>query len=78
MIIIILIIPNLAILSVISPSEIEPLAPITPGIVVKNQGTFYEPIAPVKLKIFMQDSLLSNSTGQCLNLEPEEIDTIFF
>ncbi|TKJ42185.1 hypothetical protein CEE37_00470 [candidate division LCP-89 bacterium B3_LCP] len=69
---------DLAILSVIDPDTTEPQATIIPSISVQNQGSHFEPVAPVHLQIEHPDGSLSDFDSQVLDLDPLEIDTIYF
>jgi hypothetical protein len=69
---------DLAILSIIEPEDSEPLGVINPSIRVQNQGDYFEAVAPVHLEIEHPDCTVSEYDGQVLDLEPLEIDTIYF
>ncbi|TKJ42186.1 hypothetical protein CEE37_00475 [candidate division LCP-89 bacterium B3_LCP] len=69
---------DLAILSILEPEESEPLELIIPTIEVQNQGDYFEATAPVHLEIVHPDSTISEYDSQVLDLDPLEIDTIYF
>ncbi|MCX6641344.1 MAG: T9SS type A sorting domain-containing protein [bacterium] len=69
---------DLAILSVLSPESTMPLAPITPTIIVQNQGNVPEPVAPVSLSILNPDQSTLELNTQATQLAVLEIDTLFF
>lgn len=69
---------DLAILSILEPEDMEPLGVINPTIRVQNQGDFFESTAPVHLEIEHPDYTISEFDGQVTDLEPLEIDTIYF